>query len=163
MIKKFCKKCFGKKYCVEHKPQMDSNELINILLTSITNQSRKEDVLKILYKFLLPSYRAYLGGFRKFQSFIEINFPGLLSAFQIEITKKFTEIDSCIGYFIISYPFNNKRKFLKIHMERAYNYIDDRPIYDRFIRERLYLFWRISKIENVNSSRGSSNIMYSRF
>ena len=31
-------------------------------------------------------------------------------------------------------------------MERAYDYINNLPMYDRYAKTKLYLFWRISKI-----------------
>jgi hypothetical protein len=32
-------------------------------------------------------------------------------------------------------------------MERAYDYINNLPMYDRYTKNKLYLFWRISQIK----------------
>jgi hypothetical protein len=146
MIKEFCKKCYGKLFCVEKEPQMDSNEIILIILKLLTQNSEQESI-KLLYAYLHPFYRTKLGGFSSYKKWIRTHFPGLITATNIHLLDSFKEIDECYGYFYISYNFNNKKVILKIDLERAYDYINNLPMYDRYTKSKLYLFWRISKIK----------------
>jgi hypothetical protein len=69
-----------------------------------------------------------------------------MTASNINLLDSFKEIDECYGYFLISYIYHNKPIVLRIEMERAYDYINNLPMYDRYAKTKLYLFWRISKI-----------------
>ena len=44
MIKEFCKKCYGKLFCVEKEPQMDSKEIISIILKLLKQNSQQESI-----------------------------------------------------------------------------------------------------------------------
>ena len=44
MIKEFCKKCYGKLFCVEQEPQMDANEIISIILQIITHRNEQQSI-----------------------------------------------------------------------------------------------------------------------
>ena len=162
MNKKFCKKCYGKLYCTHNIPQMNANDIINIMLSTLTS-SNKQANLHTIYKFLLPDYRHKLHGFRGFQSFIQTNFPNLLRPTNILLIKSFEESDECKGEFTIQTTHNNKPFFITIHLQRAYNYIDDKPLYDPYTKEYLHLFWRISSIEKTGNTTNTSRIIYSRF
>ena len=146
MIKEFCKKCYGKLFCVEQEPQMNSNEIISNILKYLTEED-KNNSIKLLYSFFHPFYRTKLGGFAGYKKWINNNFPGLLTSINIGLLESFKEIDECYGYFFISYNFHNKKVILKIYLERAYDYINNLPLYDRYTKSKLYLFWRISKIK----------------
>jgi hypothetical protein len=146
MIKEFCKKCYGKLFCVEQEPQMDANEIISNVLKLLTQNPKKESI-KLLYTYLHPFYRKKLGGFAGYKKWIQTNFPGLITATNIDLLDSFKEIEECYGYFYISYNFHNKKVILRIDLERAYDYISNLPIYDRYTKSKLYLFWRISKIK----------------
>jgi hypothetical protein len=146
MIKEFCKKCYGKLFCVEQEPQMDANEIISNILKYLI-QKTNENSIKLLYSFFHPYYRTKLGGYSKYKKWIKSNFPGLIQANNINLINSFQEIDQCYGYFYISYFYNNKQIILKFYMERAYDYINNLPLYDRYTKSKLYLFWRISKIK----------------
>jgi hypothetical protein len=149
MIKEFCKKCYGKLFCVEQEPQMDSKEIIfNIL--KLLKQKPEQESIKLLYSYLHPFYRTKLGGFSGYKKWIRTHFPGLITATNIDLLESFKEIDECFGYFYISY---NKKFILKIELERAYDYINNLPIYDRYTKNKLYLFWRISKIKLEKSKK----------
>lgn len=149
MIKEFCKKCYGKLFCVEQEPQMDSKEIIfNIL--KLLKQKPEQESIKLLYAYLHPFYRTKLGGFSGYKKWIRTHFPGLITATNIDLLESFKEIDECFGYFYISY---NKKFILKIELERAYDYINNLPIYDRYTKSKLYLFWRISKIKLEKSKK----------
>jgi hypothetical protein len=149
MIKEFCKKCYGKLFCVEQEPQMDSKEIIfNIL--KLLKQKPEQESIKLLYAYLHPFYRTKLGGFAGYKKWIRTHFPGLITATNIDLLESFKEIDECFGYFYISY---NKKVILKIELERAYDYINNLPIYDRYTKSKLYLFWRISKIKLEKSKK----------
>jgi hypothetical protein len=146
MIKEFCKKCYGKIFCVEQEPQMDSKEIISNILKILT-QKFQQDSFKLLYSYLHPFYRTKLGGFSGYRKWIRTHFPGLIGENNIDLHNSFKEIDECYGYFYISYYYNNKKVILKIELERAYDYINNLPLYDRYTKSKLYLFWRISKIK----------------
>lgn len=146
MIKQFCKKCYGKLFCVEEEPQMDANKIISIILKILTENSEQE-CIKLLYVYLHPYYRSKLGGLSGYKKWIRTNFPGLISEKNIKLVGSFKEIDECYGYFCISYLFNNKKVILRIELERAYDYINNLPVFDRYTNSKLYLFWRISKIK----------------
>ncbi len=146
MIKQFCKKCYGKIFCVEEEPQMDANKIISNILKILTENSEQESI-KLLYIYLHPFYRSKLGGFAGYKKWIRTNFPGLITEKNIKLIGSFKEIDECYGYFCISYFFNNKKVILRIELERAYDYINNLPVFDRYIKSKLYLFWRISKIK----------------
>jgi hypothetical protein len=152
MIKEFCKKCYGKLFCVEQEPQMNSNEIISIILKYLTEED-KNNSIKLLYSFFHPFYRTKLGGFAGYKKWINNNFPGLLTSTNIGLLESFKEIDECYGYFFISYNFHNKKVILKIYLERAYDYINNLPLYDRYTKSKLYLFWRISKIKLEKNKR----------
>ena len=62
MIKEFCKKCYGKLFCVEQEPQMDADEIISIILKIITQKTEQQSI-KLLYSLLHPFYRTKLGGY----------------------------------------------------------------------------------------------------
>jgi len=160
MIKKFCKKCYGNTFCVDNEPQMNASDIIHFLLSSITSNS-SHNALKIFYNLLIPSYREQLGGFRQFSKYINTHFPHLLSSIHINLLDQFHETDECSGFFSISYNHNNKNIPIIIHMERAYNYIDNKPLYDPLTKEYLYLFWRINKIEKGSVQDGKRTV-YSR-
>jgi len=160
MIKKFCKKCYGDTFCVEKEPQMNASDIIHFLLASITSNSSSNS-LKIFYNLLTPSYRTKLGGFRQFSKYINTQFPNLISSININLLDEFHEIDECTGFFSISYSHNNHNIPIVIHMERAYNYIDNKPLYDPLTKENLYLFWRINKIEKGFVQNGRRTV-YSR-
>jgi hypothetical protein len=145
MIKEFCKKCYGKLFCVEQEPQMDSKEIILIILKILTQNTEKESI-KLLYEFFHPFYRTKIGGYAKYKKWIKSYFPGLITASNINLIDSFKEIDECYGYFFISFYFLNKEIILKIYLERAYDYINNLPLYDRYSKSKLFLFWRISKI-----------------
>lgn len=149
MIKEFCKKCYGKLFCVEQEPQMDSKEIISNILKLLKQNSGQESI-KLLYTYLHPFYRTKLGGFVGYKKWIRTNFPGLITATNIKLIGSFKEIDECYGYFYISY---NKKIILKIELERAYDYINNLPLYDRYTKNKLYLFWRISKIKLEKSKK----------
>jgi hypothetical protein len=149
MIKEFCKKCYGKLFCVEQEPQMDSKEIISNVLKLLKQNSGQESI-KLLYTYLHPFYRIKLGGFVGYKKWIRTNFPGLITATNIKLIGSFKEIDECYGYFYISY---NKKFILKIELERAYDYINNLPLYDRYTKNKLYLFWRISKIKLEKSKK----------
>ena len=149
MIKEFCKKCYGKLFCVEQEPQMDSKEIISNILKLLKQNSGQESI-KLLYTYLHPFYRTKLGGFVGYKKWIRTNFPGLITATNIKLIGSFKEIDECYGYFYISY---NKKFILKIELERAYDYINNLPLYDRYTKNKLYLFWRISKIKLEKSKK----------
>ena len=146
MIKEFCKKCYGKLFCVEQEPQMNADEIILNILKILTQKNEQESI-KLLYSFFHPYYRTKLGGFTAYKKWIKSNFPNFIASNQISLIDTFKEIDECYGYFYISYNFNNKKILLKIEMERAYDYISNLPMYDRYTKTKLYLFWRISKIK----------------
>ena len=146
MIKEFCKKCYGKLFCVEQEPQMNSNEIISNILKYLTEED-KNNSIKLLYSFFHPFYRTKLGGFVGYKKWIRAHFSGLITATNIDLLDSFKEIDECYGYFYISYYYNNKKVILKIELERAYDYINNLPLYDRYTKSKLYLFWRISKIK----------------
>jgi hypothetical protein len=146
MIKEFCKKCYGKLFCVEQEPQMDANEIISYILKYLT-QKDTEKSIQLLYIYFHPFYRKKLGGFAGYKKWIISHFPGLITSTNIEILDSFIEIDECYGYFFISYHFHNKKIILRIELERAYDYINNLPLYDRYTKSKLYLFWRISKIK----------------
>ena len=146
MIKEFCKKCYGKLFCVEQEPQMNSNEIISNILKYLTEED-KNNSIKLLYSFFHPFYRTKLGGFAGYKKWIRTHFPGLITVTNIDLLDSFKEIDECYGYFYISYYYNNKKVILKIELERAYDYINNLPLYDRYTKSKLYLFWRISKIK----------------
>lgn len=146
MIKQFCKKCYGKLFCVEEEPQMDAIQIISIILKILTKKSGQE-CIKLLYGYLHPYYRSKLGGFSGYKKWIRTNFPGLITETNIKLIGSFKEIDECYGYFCISYLFNNKKVILRIELERAYDYINNLPVFDRYTKSKLYLFWRISKIK----------------
>ena len=145
MIKEFCKKCYGKLFCVEQEPQMNADEIISIILQILTQKTEKQSI-KLLYSFFHPHYRAKLGGYTAYKKWILIHFPGFMTASNINLLDSFKEIDECYGYFRVSYIYHNKPIILKIEMERAYDYINNLPMYDRYAKTKLYLFWRISKI-----------------
>jgi hypothetical protein len=145
MIKEFCKKCYGKIFCVEQEPQMDSNEII-LNIIKILNENQQKSI-KLLYTYFHPFYRKKLGGYSGYKKWINTQFPGFIKATNIYLLDSFKEIDECYGYFFISYYFNNKKNILKIDLERAYDYINNLPMYDRYTKSKLYLFWRISKIK----------------
>jgi hypothetical protein len=146
MIKEFCKKCYGKLFCVEQEPQMDAKEIISNVLKLLT-QNPKQESIKLLYTYLHPFYRTKLGGFAGYKKWIRTHFLGLITATNIDLLDSFKEIEECYGYFYISYNFHNKKVILRIDLERAYDYINNLPIYDRYTKSKLYLFWRISKIK----------------
>ena len=146
MIKEFCKKCYGKLFCVEQEPQMDADEIISIILKSLTQKSEQQSI-KLLYTYFHPHYRAKLGGYSDYKKWIHNHFPGFITAININLLDSFKEIDECYGYFSVSYLFHNKPIILKIEMERAYDYINNLPMYDRYTKKKLYLFWRISRIK----------------
>jgi hypothetical protein len=146
MIKEFCKKCYGKLFCVEQEPQMNADDIISKILKIMTEKSQEKS-LKLLYSYFHPFYRQKLGGFTKYKKWILTHFPELITTTNINLLKVFKEIDQCYGYFYISYLFNNKKIILKIELERAYDYINNLPLYDRYTKNKLYLFWRISKIK----------------
>lgn len=145
MIKEFCKKCYGKLFCVEQEPQMDANEIISIILQIITHRNEQQSI-KLLYSFFHPFYRTKLGGYSAYKKWIKTHFPGFMTASNINLLDSFKEIDECYGYFQVSYIYHNKPIVLRIEMERAYDYINNLPMYDRYAKTKLYLFWRISKI-----------------
>jgi hypothetical protein len=146
MIKEFCKKCYGKLFCVEKEPQMDSKEIISNILKLLTQNSQQESI-KLLYSYLHPYYRTKLGGFSGYKKWIRTHFPGLITANNLNLLDSFIEIDECYGYFYISFYYHSKKVILKIDLERAYDYINNLPMYDRYTKSKLYLFWRISKIK----------------
>jgi hypothetical protein len=146
MIKEFCKKCYGKLFCVEKEPQMDADEIISIILKSLTQKSEQQSI-KLLYTYFHPHYRTKLGGYSDYKKWIHSHFPGFITAININLLDSFKEIDECYGYFSVSYLFHNKPIILKIEMERAYDYINNLPMYDRYTKNKLYLFWRISQIK----------------
>lgn len=146
MIKEFCKKCYGKLFCVEQEPQMNADDIISRVLKIMTEKSQEKS-LKLLYSYFHPFYRQKLGGFTKYKKWILTYFPELITTTNIKLLKSFKEIDQCYGYFYISYLFDNKKIILKIELERAYDYINNLPLYDRYTKTKLYLFWRISKIK----------------
>lgn len=145
MIKEFCKKCYGKLFCVEQEPQMNADEIISIILQILTQKTEQQSI-KLLYNFFHPFYRTKLGGYSAYKKWIQSNFPGFMTANNISLLDKFKEIDECYGYFLVSYIHHNKQIVLRIEMERAYDYINNLPMYDRYSKTKLYLFWRISKI-----------------
>ena len=145
MIKEFCKKCYGKLFCVEQEPQMDADEIISIILKNLTQKTENKSI-KLLYNFFHPFYRTKLGGYAAYKKWIKIYFPGLTIVTHINLLDSFKEIDECYGYFLISYIYHSKLIVLRIEMERAYDYINNLPMYDRYAKTKLYLFWRISKI-----------------
>ena len=145
MIKEFCKKCYGKLFCVEQEPQMDADEIILIILKILTQKTENKSI-KLLYTFLHPYYRTKLGGYAAYKKWIKTYFPGLTIVTHINLLDSFKEIDECYGYFLISYIYHSKQIVLRIEMERAYDYINNLPLYDRYAKTKLYLFWRISKI-----------------
>jgi hypothetical protein len=145
MIKEFCKKCYGKLFCVEQEPQMDADEIISIILKFLT-QKTEEQSIRLVYSFLHPFYRTKLGGYSAYKKWIRNHFPGFMNVSNISLLDKFKEIDECYGYFLISYIYHNKQIVLRVEMERAYDYINNLPMYDRYTKKKLYLFWRISKI-----------------
>ena len=51
MIKEFCKKCYGKLFCVEQEPQMNSNEIISNILKNLTQKKRARIHKIIIYFF----------------------------------------------------------------------------------------------------------------
>lgn len=146
MIKEFCKKCYGKLFCVEQEPQMDADEIISIILKCLTQKSESQSI-KLLYTYFHPHYRVKLGGYSEYKKWIRSHFPGFMTAININLLDSFKEIDECYGYFRVSYLFHNKPIVLKIEMERAYDYINNLPMYDRYTKKKLYLFWRISRIK----------------
>jgi hypothetical protein len=145
MIKEFCKKCYGKLFCVEQEPQMDADEIISIILKFLTQKTEQQSI-KLLYSFLHPFYRTKLGGYSAYKKWIRNHFPGFMTVSNISLFDKFKEIDECYGYFLVSYIYHNKQIVLRVEMERAYDYINNLPMYDRYTKTKLYLFWRISKI-----------------
>jgi hypothetical protein len=145
MIKEFCKKCYGKLFCVEQEPQMNADEIISIILQILTQKTEKQSI-KLLYSFFHPHYRTKLGGYAAYKKWIQSHFPGFMKALHLNLLDSFKEIDECYGYFRVSYGFHNKPIILKIEMERAYDYINNLPMYDQYTKTKLYLFWRISKI-----------------
>lgn len=160
MNKKFCKNCYGKLYCTHNIPQMNANNIINSLLSNITS-STKQNNLHTIYKFLLPEYRQKFNGFKGFQSFIQKKFPYLLQPLRIQLVKAFEETDECHGEFIIQTT--HKPYFIKIYLQRAYNFIDNKPLYDPITKEYLHLYWRIALIKKTGDTKNNSNIIYSRF
>jgi len=162
MNEKFCKKCYGKLYCTHNIPQMNSNNIINFILSQLTS-SNKQNNLHTIYQFLLPEYRKKFKGFRNFQSFIFKKYPYLLQPINIQLVKSFKETDECQGKFTIQIINNNKPHFITIHLQRAYNFIDNKPLYDPYTKEYLYLYWRISLIEKTGNIENESRIIYSRF
>jgi len=126
-MKKYCKKCFKKLICIHKEPEMSAIDILETI-------NKSDDKLNEIYYFLIPEYRAELGGKKGFHKFIKkFNFD--------KFKFKFIEIDDCLGYAI-----NNN---IRIDMQRAYNYLDDKPIYDRFSKIKLELFWRITKINVI--------------
>ena len=162
MIKEFCKKCYGKLFCVEQEPEMNSDEIISIILQILTQKTEQQSI-KLLYSFFHPDYRAKLGGYSNYKKWIQSHVPGFMSAIQINLLDIFKEIDECYGYFSVSYIYHNKPIVLKIEMERAYDYINNLPMYDRYTKSKLYLFWRISKIRlEQNNVKLGRRIVFGR-
>ena len=48
MIKEFCKKCYGKLFCVEQEPQMNADEIISIILQILTQKTEKQSIKLLL-------------------------------------------------------------------------------------------------------------------
>jgi hypothetical protein len=48
-------------------------------------------------------------------------------------------------------------------MERAYDYINNLPLYDRYTKSKLYLFWRISRIKlEKNYTKNGKKIIFGK-
>ena len=144
MKKPFCKKCYGKLFCVHQQPEMEPQEIINKLVNSIIH---KTDMIETFFKYMMPEYRTKMGGIRGTKHFFEKYLTGIEFSPNISIVDDFIEEDDCAGYFLLEYFFKGKKNLIKITMHRAYNYIDDKPIYDRFSKEKLFLYWRIVNIQ----------------
>jgi len=161
MKKPFCKKCHGKLFCVHHQPEMEPDDIIEKLTTSIMD---KTTMVETFYKYMMPEYRAKIGGFRGAKHFFKTYLRGIEISPNISIARDFVEEDDCSGFFILEYSFQGKTKTIKITMHRAFNYIDDKPIYDNFTREKLYLYWRIVNIQPFSGVlSNNSKMVFSRF
>jgi len=146
--KKFCRKCQGKIFCVHKEPEMSPVEIQTLILTAILQN--KSVGLQMLYKYMMPEYREKLGGFRGMEKYITQNFPGFLETEFVKIIDDFKEEDECSGYMEIEYKDARINRKIKIRMERAFDYIANKPLNDRYAKEKLALYWRIIGMDILN-------------
>ena len=158
--RKFCKKCHGKLFCTHTEPEMTAEEITTLIFHALTEN--KEIGIKTLYRFLMPEYRKKLGGSHGMTSYLNRKAPGFLDSISFTLINDFKEEDECLGHIIIEYKNKGVPHHLEIKMERAFDFIGNRPLIDRYTGEKLELFWRITDIREKDFTRGRRKIVFSK-
>ena len=156
--KRFCIKCDKQLFCSHKEPEMSAEDITKLILSALLDKNPQ-----IFYKFLSPDFRQRIGNIRKFSQFLSLNFPNLLSSSFLSIVNHFQQNDDCNGSITIEYTNNGKPQFITLHFQRIFNYLENKPIFDKSTREYLNLYWRITNMESSKVKGKNRFIIMSKF
>ena len=142
----FCIKKGNSKYCVSNAPLMNYNTIINTFLTEMKYYTKKKRSDSFFY--LTPKLKEKIGGISGFENYLSDtrNRPLVnLESFKIneinEISDTKVEINVALTNSI-----SNDIYMYKFKLLRMYDYANRKPLYDKYSKIYLKLYWRISAI-----------------
>lgn len=155
----FCRKRNNKNYCVEISPRMNSLDIVKFILKKLKNNHNNIGI-KNLYHYSSIRYKEKKGLYINFKRLFNSPYYNILLNFDkyhiynksINHNKQDTKW-SCY----IKVTKNEKSKNFKIKLSRQYDYQLDKPLYDTYSNQYLYLYWRIDNIIPINIEQFSGN------
>jgi uncharacterized protein (DUF2237 family) len=145
----FCIKKGQTKYCINQKPLMNHNTIINTFLTEMKNYRKHKRNEPFFY--LSPQLKETFGGLKGFEKYIFGNNKKYLVNLEsykiIEVNKiNDTKVEFLVG---ITNSESNDIYIYKFILLRMYDYKNRKPLYDRYSQIHLNLYWRINRISLV--------------
>lgn len=149
---KFCINYNKRLYCINDnlKPKRGCYEMILYIL----ELWKMGDIDKI-YLYLSPQFRKELGGKRIATEWIKQNkLIGWENYFFLE--RKIYEIETIYYYkFLLK---SGDVITIKFRMERQYDWLRDKPLYDTYYNCKYYFHYRLSGIEEINEEPNQSRL-----
>ena len=142
----------------KHKPKRGCYEMMVYIL----EMWKTADIEKI-YLYLSPQYRKELGG-RKIALDKIKNHPLLRWKTSIFLERKVDEIKTHYYYKILFE--NDKVSTIKFTLERQFDWVKNKPLYDNYYNVKYYFHYRLVNLEEVfevnNQTRLKKIIDYCR-
>lgn len=142
----FCIKKGNSKYCVSKAPLMNYNTIINTFLTEMKYYTKKKRSDPFFY--LTPKLKEKIGGISGFENYLSDNRKRPLvnlESFKINEINKIsdTRVEINVG---VTNSISNDIYMYKFTLLRMYDYANRKPLYDKYSKINLKLYWRISAI-----------------
>jgi uncharacterized protein (DUF2237 family) len=147
----FCKSRLGKKYCVDSSPTMSCVDIIEYVMEGFQKNNAINDGIKKVYRYSSPSNKDMNGPLESFIKMIKSStYHHLLNCKDwnyINDSEYRTPDD--IEYSVLVYiksNIDNNRYIYRFNLSRQYDFMNDKPLYDRYHKINLNLYWRIDNI-----------------